>query len=446
MSGAASSSAKWGKPHGYHARRVWIVPTLWILLSMVMGVVISRANLRGWLPDVTTTLTPDIEVPVLSSIAAGMMALTAIVFSLAFVFVQFGSSAYSPRLVSLLTTHGVMTHSLGVFTGTFMFALIGLILLNPDRPPITTVVVLVVSMVWLLASIALFILLNQRVNLLTISNVLHMIGERGRRVIAEMYPPLDSQPLTPHERAVSAHLQSQLPAITQTLRYHGGPAVVVEFHLDSLVALATRADAMIEMRYAVGDTVTDGSEVLFVRGGKAPIDEHALRSVIALGFERTIEQDPKYALRLLVDVGIKALSPAVNDPTTAVMAMNEIADLVGRIGRRHLDIGYVEDASGAIRLVYPTPKWEDFLSLAIDEIRFYGANSYQVMRRLHALLTDLEQIVPPERRAAIRQQIHRAEQTVTRTFADASDLLEAQQSDRQGIGLSRPDQNAEPGA
>ena len=110
--------------------------------------------------------------------------------------------------------------------------------------------------------------------------------------------------------------------------------MILELKTRRLVELARLADGMIEVKYAVGDMVTDGSEILYVRGGKRTLPEAALRQGIALGFERTIEQDPKYALRLLVDVGIKALSPAINDPTTAVMALNEISDLLGRIGRR----------------------------------------------------------------------------------------------------------------
>ena len=86
----------------------------------------------------------------------------------------------------------------------------------------------------------------------------------------------------------------------------------------------------------------------------------------------------------------------------------------------------------------PAPTWDDFVSLAIDEIRFYGANSFQVMRRLRALLADLEPVVPPERKAAVQLAKLRTEESVIRTFAEARDLEEAQQMDRQGIGLSRP--------
>ena len=130
------SKNQWGKPLRYRARRIWLVPLLWIALAIVLGVILSRADLQSLVPGFTTPLNASVEQPVLSSIAAGMMALTAIVFSLAFLFVQFGSSAYSPRLVSLFTTNWVVTNALGVFTGTFVFALVGLLVGRHCVPPL----------------------------------------------------------------------------------------------------------------------------------------------------------------------------------------------------------------------------------------------------------------------------------------------------------------------
>ena len=84
---------------------------------------------------------------------------------------------------------------------------------------------------------------------------------------------------------------------------------------------------------------------------------------------------PKYAIQLVVDIAIKALSPAVNDPTTAVQALDQIEALLLRLGRRRLDIGAFCDRGGNLRLFLPFPAWEDFLRLAFEEIRAYGANS-----------------------------------------------------------------------
>src|SRR5205807_1906664 len=118
--------------------------------------------------------------------------------------------------------------------------------------------------------------------------------------------------------------------------------------------------------------------------------------------QRTFEQDPKYAIRLLVDIAIRALSPAVNDPTTAVQAVDQIEDLLVRLGRRRLEIGEIRNAAGSLVLVCQVPTWEDFLRLAIDEIQACGAHSVQVVRRLKALFSDLIDALPAERHPALR--------------------------------------------
>src|SRR6185503_14996696 len=136
----------------------------------------------------------------------------------------------------------------------------------------------------------------------------------------------------------------------------------------------------IEVVSPVGDTVGEGIVLLRVYGGRTAIDEHALRKAFILGDERTFEQDPKYAIFLLVDIAIRALSPAVNDPATAVQALDQIEDLLLRLGRRRLETGSFTDPDYTLRLVVPFPTWEDLLTLALEEIRHYGASSVQVMR------------------------------------------------------------------
>jgi uncharacterized membrane protein len=177
--------------------------------------------------------------------------------------------------------------------------------------------------------------------------------------------------------------------------------------------------------------------MLRVHGGTRAIDERALRAAFILGGERTFEHDPKYAIRLLVDIAIKALSPAVNDPTTAVQALDQIEDLLLRLGRRRLEIGAFRDRAGAVRLVMPYPEWDDFLTLAFDEIRYCGATSVQVMRRMKALAADLIRALPAERHEALRHQQHRLDVSIAKSFPDAGEKQEASVEDRQGLGIPR---------
>jgi uncharacterized membrane protein len=188
----------------------------------------------------------------------------------------------------------------------------------------------------------------------------------------------------------------------------------------------------------VGDTLVEGSEMLRVYGDRA-IDDGALRATFIVGSERTFEQDPKYTIRLVVDIAIKALSPAVNDPTTAVQALDQLEDLLRRLGGRRLEIGALHGGDGALRVLVPHPAWDDFLSLSFDEIRYYGADSVQVMRRMKALAADLIAALPAERHASLRRHQQRLDATIAKSFEDAVEKLEASVEDRQGLGVPRID-------
>ena len=151
-----------------------------------------------------------------------------------------------------------------------------------------------------------------------------------------------------------------------------------------IVDLARRTQCVVELVPQVGDFVAKGDPLFRVYGGGPEPRAHALGSMIAIGHERSPEQDPRFAFRIIVDIALKALSPAINDPTTAVLAIDQLQHLLGLVGRRHLDDERVLDGAGPIRLLYRTPGWDDFVRLAITEIRQFGAESVQVSRRLGA--------------------------------------------------------------
>ena len=192
-----------------------------------------------------------------------------------------------------------------------------------------------------------------------------------------------------------------------------------------------------ELVVSVGDAALEAIPILRVFGVGALVREDSLRSAISLGGERTFSQDPKYAIRLLVDIAIKALSLAINDPTTAVQALDQIEDLLIRLGRRRLEIGSFCDAAGNPRLWISFPTWDDFLSLAFDEIRLYGATSIQVMRRMKALVNELISILPEERQPSLRGVQERLQFAVEHSFPDQLDRVEASAEDRQGLGSTR---------
>ncbi len=404
------------------------VPLLYAVGAVALGLAVPRLEAH-YLPDLTASASSGAAMAMLSAIASGTLPLTGLVFSLAFVMVQFSATAYSPRLVGWLAGSAMMSHSLGIFTATFLYSLAALAWIDrggSGRVPLLTVWL---AIALLMASMVFFVLLVERLGSLQISRVLAYAGDQGRAVIARDYVPLGAAPPSAGEAG--------LPAVTQLLVHRGGPAVIQAVSVERMVALATREGAVVELAWAVGDTLVDGMPLLSVHGGRRPLPERELRRLVRLGPERTFEQDPKYALRLLVDISIRALSPAVNDPTTAVQALDQVEDLLLRLGRSDLAGGRMRDGGGQLRLLFPVPSWEDFLTLAFDEIRYCGANSIQVMRRMRALLQDLMEHVPPERRHALQHYLERVDKGIRRTFEDVDDLKDALEQDRQGLGLSR---------
>ena len=147
-----------------------------------------------------------------------------------------------------------------------------------------------------------------------------------------------------------------------------------------------------------------------------------------------MEQDPAFGFRIIVDIASKGLSPAINDPTTAVLAIDQIHHLLRSVGSRHLDEGRLHDTSGALRLVYPTPNWEDFVSLAVTEIRQFGSTSIQVVRRLRAMLENLIEVLPAQRRELLSRELTLLQRSAERSFPDPADQALADVSDSQGMG------------
>jgi uncharacterized membrane protein len=315
---------------------------------------------------------------------------------------------------------------LTLFTFTFAFTLSVLVRIHGTVPGMTAHLAGYLC----LFSIAAFLFLIDHVGkLMRPSGALLAVGRLGHKVIQGVYP----------RRLTGQQDTTQGPASTPG----GEPTVAVPsptdgvllaFNLEGLVALAREAECVVELVPQVGDFVAAGSPLFRIFGAKAGPSSSALCQSVALGHERTMEQDPAFAFRIVVDIASKALSPAINDPTTAVLAIDQIHHLLRTVGGRRLDEGLVHDRSGALRLAYRTPDWEDFVCLAVTEIRQFGGTSIQVARRLRAMLENLAEVLPPERTALLRDELRLLHRSAGRSFPEPEDQVLADISDLQGVG------------
>ena len=425
-------------PRGFRWRRalrglldgLWFIPAVYVVLALALS-----AGLMRWDEADPVVLTRAINAgsatSALSALGSGMLAFTGFVTSIVLLIIQFGTSDFSPRFLGWFRTDPTLKYALSAFIATFLFALVSTAQMGRGTAAFVPTRTLIAGLLLTLLSIAMFLLPIDRTSYsLRVANVPQSLDGDARAVFDTVYPSSASQAAAAEEAARSLRGR---PA-AQTVFNAPVGSVLVALDRPRLVSLAESHDAVIELVYGVGDHVPGAGALLNVYGSQAIPDRH-LRSALAMGDERTLRDDPAFTIRMMVDVAIKALSPAVNDPTTAVQALDRIEDVLRYAAAKHLSVGVVTDGTGVIRLVYPTPAWEDLVELALDEIRAFGAGQYQVARRLRALLDALIIDLPEHRRAALAAQSALLADAVDHSYGETQ-RPDALVPDRQGLGMS----------
>jgi uncharacterized membrane protein len=195
---------------------------------------------------------------------------------------------------------------------------------------------------------------------------------------------------------------------------------------------------VVELVPAIGEHVRRGQLLFRVFGG-SPRDLGRIERSVILADERNFEDDPAFAFRLLVDIAIKALSPAVNDPTTAIQMLDWIDELLRDASTRKLGEGMRRDELGEVRVVYHTSSWQDLVTLSFEEILYYGRSSIQVCRRLEATLAALVDDLPAHRRPPLVELRARLDQSIQESFTMEGTRTVARDGDRLGLGMARSD-------
>ena len=334
---------------------------------------------------------------ILSSIASAAITLTALVFSITMLVLQLAASQYTPRLLRSFLKDRNSQFTLGVFAGTFTFALAALrtIRAEEDSPGFAVSVAVLLALVTVFVFIQYIDHIAKRIQ---ISSIMHSIAKETRAAL-DAWPADDAYPVAAvHAMAPEGELVV-CPA----------PGVITHVNVPALVRDAAEADAQVEVLLPIGEFVPSGAAIVRVRrlGGN---DEelHPMKRV-TIGPDRTMDNDPAFGLRQLIDIVERALSPSTNDPTTAVQALDLVHDILRRIVQRPTPSGVFTDDRGQVRLQIPQRQWDDFLDLAVDEALLYGRGSLQVTARLRRMLEDLLPIAPEERTESISAKLRAVE-------------------------------------
>jgi uncharacterized membrane protein len=340
------------------------------------------------------TIPATTAVPMLFALAGGLVGFIGVVYSLLFLVVQWASSTYSPRL-NLFRDHPLVWHSFGFFVGTIVYCLISGLALGDETQ--VSIAVPSLAVLAILVSLALFQALQRHAFAsIQLAPTLDAIAAHGRLVLGALYKTdcrADDQP------------GIELPPAQMEVRWVEPPRVLQQIDVPALVRLADETDVVVVLLTGVGAQLVEQDVVVRIHGrGAGPSTAEVLRTLVS-GPERTFDQDPLLAFRLLVDIALRALSPAINDPTTAVQALDAIDGLIRPLCMRDFDVGRVVGAEGDLRVVVPLPHWEDLVELIGAEITLAARDSPAVLRRLDKLLTGVLELAPPARHPPVRDRL-----------------------------------------
>ncbi len=418
----------------YIRASLWLIPFLAVVLYWVLNRITYAID--AWLVrtgriDETTAFLG------LTMVGARSALETVVTLNLSFLVFTFGSllvaiqiagGQYTPRIIATtLLRDNAIRFTVGYFVFTLLFAL--RVLSRMGGEIVHQFNTFIAGVLGLVSIVVFLYLIDYAARFLRPVSIVKRVGESGLAVINSVYPESTKHPL-------SFETSSKPSSPDRTVANAGASGIVLAVDLDGLVSQAKQANGMIEFVPQVGDFVAADEPLFRLYGGAGAIDDRQLRAAVALGSERTVEQDPTFAFRILVDIAIKALSPAINDPTTAVLAIDQLHRLLRRVGLRLVSREEIRDEAGEPRLIFRTPNWEDFVHLTCTEIRHCGAGSVQIMRRLRSMLENLMQTLPPHRHTELCQQLELLDRTVEEHYSFPEDRVLALFPDSQGLGVS----------
>jgi uncharacterized membrane protein len=377
----------------------WLVPALCGGAAIVLGVGLVAVNheFPGLNGPFLFQGSPSGARTSLDSIVSAMITLTGLVYSISFVALQLTSGQYSPRLLQLFMRDRLIQFTFGVFVATFIYAIVVQQTLSGNSPDGVPRLAVTIAFVFVFASTGLFTLYVGRVaHMMRASTITSEIAHQSRMVLELLYP---TDPTPDSEIAQPPTSERVVPAPR--------PGVIVAVNEPAVAKQAAQASCVVTLKHRIGDFVPEGAALLTVAGEPDDVDRVATRTCrqITLATERTMSQDLAFGFRQLIDIVEKALSPSVNDPTTACQALDAMHDLLRRLATRAPACETVCGPDGAVRLVIPRHQFADLLDVTLREVWRYGSEAAQVPERVARMLDDLAEVARAEHQAAVKHWI-----------------------------------------
>ena len=371
---------------------------------------------RAWSDFLDRLFPPEPEAAhvVLGTIAGSMITVVSVVYSILLVVLTFASTQFSPRVLVAFVEDRVSQTTLGIFVGTFTYCLLTLPAVRSQPKPFVPSIAVIVAIVLAIACLAcLLYFIHHMASSIQASQVVDRIARETERILDEVFPrPLDG----PAIEVVPGAIVRGVPVLATRSGY------IRRVDEPGLLAAARAADAVMRVNRYIGQFVMEGTPLVEISPADraaGALEAAALRA-FDIGPARTMEQDVEFGVLQVVDIALRAISPAVNDPTTALTCIDQLGSILVRAATRHPPIGTLRDPEGRARVVLRRTSFPRLLDVAFSQIGHYGKADVAVPLRLMRILAELAGATRHAPYAlAIRDQARRLSAACAQGFPDA---------------------------
>lgn len=400
----------------YLRSSLWFIPGLMLFGSIFMALLLVEIDSgvdRKWLINYPRIfgLGADGSRGMLTAIAGSMLTVAALAFSLTLSIIAQASGQYTPRILRNFMRDRVNQFILGYFVSVFAYCLIILrTIRGADELQFVPSLGVIVGLVLAIGGIIVLIyFIHHIASSLQVTNIVNDIREETTEVIDRIFP----EKLGRSAEEEELERADELLGNAVWYRVRADKSGYIQFvDTEEMMEFAVDRDLLLRMEYGVGQFVAEGTTVVSITKDPSEADVRRINGALTISRYRTIEQDVGYGIRQIVDIAIKALSPGINDTTTAINCIDYLSVIVGRLAERRLP-ARVRVRDGKVRIFARAPDFRKYVEDAFDQIRINGKGNLAVLLRLlRAYSSIAEKTEASDRLAVLREQVQ-----LTREFA-----------------------------
>jgi uncharacterized membrane protein len=405
-----------------------VVSVLLFVLSFEIDVAAFHRQLT--LPVWIRTGSADAERQVLIAIAAAVITVIGVVFSITILALTLASQQFGPRMMRNFVRDIGSQVTLGVFVGTFVFAVLALGSIDSLSPTFVPHLSTSIAEALLLVDLGILIyFIHHIAKLIQLPEVIGGIASDLMQSIDAEFPERVGEPRV---EPAQTHSGKTVPELLTLIEESGAvvssqvSGYIQYVGYSQLISIATRTDSFIRLEHRPGHYLATGRPLAMVWPKRAaPEVALALRKAHVTGPHRTLVQDPVFAIDQLVEIAIRALSAAVNDTFTALTCIDWLSAGLGRVSGRVLDEGVYRDSSGRVRLIEFDPSYARMVNRAFDKIRqaAHGMPA-ALIRLIDSLGSIMLDTTSPEQRVVLRRQADMVLRVAEESVSEPNDLEE----------------------